>query len=272
MKLIKADDLLSLQRGETVTKRNLFDLIQFSKVEGSPYWQGSHSRIGNTPQQGINWIGDPPRVRAVIIKTKQGAYEEDGWKGIEHNEYSYSFKAARGVISYTEKANAVLINQPQFLYPVLHFTECSEGWRFEGEFQVTEIADKHVTLRRDRTALTSSVDLQAESQYIEGGRKYVTHLMAERNKAVTDEVKRNTVSVCDICNQEFKDIYGVDYIEAHHKVPISTYTGVHRIKPSDFVLLCPNCHKAVHIFMNKQGVDYDQIRRELQKKMKLRSH
>ncbi|MBT7326600.1 MAG: restriction endonuclease, partial [Anaerolineae bacterium] len=79
MELQKVRDIFSLSRGDKIPKRNLFDLIQFSKVEDSPYWSGKNSIIGNTPQQGINWVGKPPEVQAVIIKTREGAYENDGW-------------------------------------------------------------------------------------------------------------------------------------------------------------------------------------------------
>ena len=57
MELKKTLDLFSLSTGDLVTKRNLYDLVQFSKVEASPYWSGTEGIIGNTPQQGINWVG-----------------------------------------------------------------------------------------------------------------------------------------------------------------------------------------------------------------------
>jgi putative restriction endonuclease len=96
MELKKADDLFPISRGEEISKRNLFDLIQFSKVVGSSYWSGSASIIGNTPQHGINWIGLPPEVRAVIIKTRPGSYETDGWADDLRTSYRYSFKAKNG--------------------------------------------------------------------------------------------------------------------------------------------------------------------------------
>ena len=74
-----ADNLFSLEPGETMPRRLLYDMIQFSKQPGSAYWGGPESQIGNTPQQGINWIGRPPAVRGVIIKTKLGSYAGDGW-------------------------------------------------------------------------------------------------------------------------------------------------------------------------------------------------
>lgn len=148
MKLKKTCDLFSLSIGDIVTKRNLYDLVQFSKVEASPYWSGTDGIIGNTPQQGINWVGQPPDVQAVIIKTRLGSYSDDGWSSDGKNSYHYSFKARNGKISHTEKANEVLVKQPQHLYPILLFTEHKDGWCFEGSFSVSEIEDKFVVLHR----------------------------------------------------------------------------------------------------------------------------
>ncbi len=153
MQLNKPSDLLALSIGETVTKRNLFDLIQFSKVEGSPCWEGRSWLIGNTPQQGINWVGTLPDCRAVLIKAKQGSYENDGWMDNSRNSYRYSFKAHDGKISYTEKANRVLVDQPDYRYPVLLFAEAAGRWTYEGHFSVSGIKDEFVVLERTPTPL-----------------------------------------------------------------------------------------------------------------------
>lgn len=153
MQLKKPSDLLELTTGETVTKRNLFDLIQLSKVEGSPYWEGPGWLIGNTPQQGINWVGTFPDCRAVLIKAKHGSYENDGWAENNKNSYHYSFKARDGKISYTEKANSVLVDQPDYRYPILLFTETDGRWTYEGHFSVSGIKDDHVILERNPASL-----------------------------------------------------------------------------------------------------------------------
>ena len=177
MVLSKPQDLFSLSSGDTVTKRNLFDLIQFSKVESSPYWAGHEFAIGNTPQQGINWVGQLPVVKAVIIKTRPGSYEEDGWTDESKTTYHYSFKARNSKISYKEKANQVLINQPQHLYPILLFTDKKDVWYFEGAFSVSEIEDTYVVLRRGVARTTNITSDQDEAIYQEGERRYVTHLL-----------------------------------------------------------------------------------------------
>jgi len=263
MELKKPQDIFLLSAGDVVTKRNLFDLIQYSKVTESQYWGGEDVQIKNTPQQGINWVGEPPHNHAVIIKTRPGSYKEDGWANEGKTAYHYSFKAKGGEVSYSEKANAVLINQPQYQYPVLLFTESNESWTYEGSFSVSEIESKHVVLERGYGFAPEQAPPQEEALYQEGGRKYVTHLMAERSKGVVKALKANSAAVCDICSTNFTKRYGVEYIEAHHKIPIATYSSTYVVKVDDFALLCPNCHRAVHIYMKKDGLEYPQIKEKL---------
>ncbi len=148
MKLTKPASLLKLTGGEIVSKRNLFDLIQYSKVEGSDYWEGQEYIIGNTPQQGINWVGVYPSPYAVIIKTRGGAYKLEGWLDSDEITFKYSFKARNGAVNVEEKANQVLIKQPEYGYPILLFIEHKKAWRYEGEFVVNAIEEEFVVLRR----------------------------------------------------------------------------------------------------------------------------
>ena len=258
------EDIFSLNPGDTVTKRNLFNLIQHSKIKDSKYWSGDENSIKNTPQQGINWIDDLPETKGVIIKTRSGSYEDDGWSDDEHTTYQYSFKARNNEISYTEKANQVLISQPQYQYPIFLFTESGDSWQYEGAFSVTTIENTYVVLAKHTHTYSNEIsDVYSEQQQYEGSRKYVTHLLAERNQSIVNEVKNNNDWICDICNMVFNDTYGVRYIEAHHKTPISTYSSKHIITADDFSLLCPNCHKAVHIYMKKDAIEYDDIQQLL---------
>lgn len=83
----RPQDIFELSSGDVVSKRHLYDLIQYSKVENSDFWGGPEYMIGNTPQQGINWIGLPPHVLGVIIKTRPGSYEHDGWADDKQSSY-----------------------------------------------------------------------------------------------------------------------------------------------------------------------------------------
>lgn len=271
MILQRPQDIFTISIGDTVTKRNLFDLIQYSKIEESQFWGGSEFSIANTPQQGINWIGAPPYIQGIIIKARPGSYEHDGWADQSRNAFRYSFKARNSIVSYRETANRVLIAQPQHSYPILLFTEQKAKWLYEGQFCVTEIADLYVVLERKGVSMTMAT-AQDEITYREGGRRYVTHLLAERSRGLIDLLKAISSSTCDICDEDFASRYGVSYIEAHHKVPISTFTSECAVTPEDLALLCPNCHKAVHIYMKQNDSAYTEIKEMLQSRMhRLRS-
>lgn len=268
MILVKSEDLFRIREGESVTKRNLFDLIQYSKVEKSSYWSGQDFRIGNTPQQGINWLGVAPRVMAAIIKTRPGSYEQDGWND-DRTAYRYSFKARNGVVSYNETANSILIAQPQHGYPILLFIEHGSNWICEGQFAVSEIEERYVILRRYAASAQFAGTTQEEAAFPEGGRRYVIHLMVERSRDVIAYLKSSASFVCDVCEVDFEQRYGVRYIEAHHKIPIASFAGRRLVRPSDFALLCPNCHRSVHIYMKRSEDAYEQIRSALREKLGL---
>ncbi|MFM0019942.1 HNH endonuclease [Paraburkholderia azotifigens] len=253
--------LFRLEPGEQVSKRNLYDLIRLSKIKGSPFWSGDEFVIQNTPQQGINWIGNWPLVRGIIVKTRAGAYGHDGWANEEKSEFRYSFKARDGNINYKEKANATLIEQPRLLYPIFLFCDYLGSWQFEGRFSVTDIADEFVILAR--TSETVAYQLNDEIMFFEGGRKYVSHVMSERNRHIVSTLKGATDWKCDICESTFETQYGIRYIEAHHKIPISTYSSTQAVRQTDFALLCPNCHKAVHLYMQRDSLEYDEIKTRL---------
>ncbi len=72
---------------------------------------------------------------------------------------------------------------------------------------------------------------------------------------------------CDICNLNFEEMYGEPYIEAHHKIPLKNCDHEYEVKPEDLVLLCPNCHKAVHIYLQKSDADYSAIKMDLKRRI-----
>lgn len=157
----------------------------------------------------------------------------------------------------------MLVNQVIYNYPIFLFTESHTSWNFEGTFSVTDIENRHVVLMRGSGKPKTASFFQEDINYQEGDRRYASHLIIERNKAVVRTLKANSSLICDICSLNFIDQYGVNYIEAHHKISISTHSSTHTVRPEDFVLLCPNCHVAVHIYMRLEGLGYQQIKEKL---------
>ena len=98
---------------------------------------------------------------------------------------------------------------------------------------------------------------QAVNEYPEGSNEcrklLVTHYRYERDRQLSLCAKRlarkkhsHNLLVCEICKAIPEKKYGLDIIEAHHKTPLSKIKKTTKVMPTDFAMLCPDCHRAVH--------------------------
>ena len=96
-----------------------------------------------------------------------------------------------------------------------------------------------------------SLDLDKASSAAEGREILRTHYARERNPKLVAEAKarhlrRDPTNACQACGTSMRDIYGIDFIEAHHQHPIGESGAGRRTTSDEFDLLCPNCHRALH--------------------------
>lgn len=88
----------------------------------------------------------------------------------------------------------------------------------------------------------------------EGERKTELHKRIERDRALRSKkiaafIEENEKIFCELCHFNFLENYpflSTDIIEVHHIVPLATLTGATVVHLSDLMLLCSNCHFAVH--------------------------
>jgi hypothetical protein len=90
----------------------------------------------------------------------------------------------------------------------------------------------------------------------EGKKRVVAHALRERDKKIIEEKKKAFKKLsgriyCECCEFSPKDMYGYELeglIEVHHKVPLSECADdeVRVTTLDDLVLLCRNCHGAIH--------------------------
>lgn len=87
---------------------------------------------------------------------------------------------------------------------------------------------------------------------IEETRKYKMHRKLDRRAGVAQKVKEQLGTTCEACEMNFYETYGSigeNFIEAHHKIPISSLEeGSIRQYDilKDFAVLCSNCHRMIH--------------------------
>jgi predicted HNH restriction endonuclease len=88
----------------------------------------------------------------------------------------------------------------------------------------------------------------------EGERMAALHVSIERDKRLRDRKLLEFLEVhgrlrCELCSFNFKDSFPFlnrDVIEVHHIYPLSLLNSSTKIETRDLMLLCSNCHTAVH--------------------------
>lgn len=108
----------------------------------------------------------------------------------------------------------------------------------------------------EKDVLESIMELP-HRDYVEGRKRLVQHAKIERirNQALVKDAKRIFKKkgrlFCEVCTFDFENKYGKrgkDYIEAHHRKPISELDGTTtiRVTVADLAMVCSNCHRMLH--------------------------
>lgn len=82
-------------------------------------------------------------------------------------------------------------------------------------------------------------------------RKLIPHYIKERDGSVVRHAKEifkrmHGKLFCEVCGFDFNEVFGQDFIEAHHKVPLSKIDGPTETQISDLAMVCSNCHRMLH--------------------------
>jgi hypothetical protein len=104
----------------------------------------------------------------------------------------------------------------------------------------------------------------ADLVFSEGKPKRVTHLRYERSSKLRDfffEAKRSPF-LCDMCSLDVTLRYPwtTNLLEVHHLLPLASPLGIEerRTSLSELVGICPNCHKATHLYYKRWLDDQEQ--------------
>ncbi|MFP3391801.1 HNH endonuclease [Brevibacillus sp. SIMBA_040] len=93
-----------------------------------------------------------------------------------------------------------------------------------------------------------------DSEYEEGKEQLRLHKIRERDPRLIKEAKRRFKKkygelFCEACGINFEKIYGErgkDFIEGHHKKPVSEMNEGETTKVEDIGMMCSNCHRMIH--------------------------
>ena len=90
---------------------------------------------------------------------------------------------------------------------------------------------------------------------VEGTLQLKSHYRRERSRKLIAQkkeqyIKLNGLLRCEICGLSFVKIYpkslGEEFIEVHHKTPLSQIENTVKTILDDLLLVCANCHRMIH--------------------------
>lgn len=105
----------------------------------------------------------------------------------------------------------------------------------------------------DEETIAEILDLDIIEGF-EGKEQLKLHIKKERNPRLMKKFKqlfalKDKYLHCEICNFSFYEMYGdigINFIEGHHKYPISELKSETKIKSTDVLMVCSNCHRIIH--------------------------
>lgn len=105
--------------------------------------------------------------------------------------------------------------------------------------------------------LSRAQQTQQEIEVREGATKLVTLTKRERSRTLRVLALANRGTVCEICGFDFAETYGEyarNCVEVHH---LEALAGANRKGVTtalvDVIVVCPNCHRAIHQFKDPSG-------------------
>ncbi len=108
------------------------------------------------------------------------------------------------------------------------------------------------------------VDLNSDDAETKEGKLILQkHWRAERDRKIVQlkkaEAIRNGQLHCECCEFSFQTKFQKDFIECHHIVPIGS-KGERKTKLEDLALVCPNCHRMLHLKFEGKYLSIDELR------------
>ena len=95
--------------------------------------------------------------------------------------------------------------------------------------------------------ITSIIEISTAT---EGKKKFIYAPVYERKPQNRDACIKHNGATCKVCGFNFEKRYGIlgaDFIEVHHKIPLSSLSEEIEINPvEDLIPVCSNCHRMLH--------------------------
>lgn len=198
---------------------------------------------------------------------------------LEENRENHKYGRRVKLIAKTDVLNAIPVSTT--LWKDVNFQGISQGNACEianisnianYDILLQDIWEKFVPFFRadyiSSTNFTESIEAEIENtdstiSVMEGKLRLVTHFARERDRNIIRAKKKQALQSgnlnCEICQFSFIDKFGVEFIECHHKTPISQ-SGVTETTLNDLGLVCANCHRMLHKKFNGNFLTMEELK------------
>jgi len=221
--------------------------------------------------RGHKYIAGRARFGEQINLTIEEAWNKYGERnGVPSlSEFRNKVKALfKDDFSHGSKLNCLILNNADWLQEPDYYFVSSEffppnilGAKYYSDSEISIVA-------KNFGLYNNQITNYGDRKFLENSIKMSKHKSRERDANLVKLVKSSRSWECEICGIFFEDRYGIAYIEAHHKVPLNHLDSIVFSGVNDIALLCPNCHKAVHKYMEEyQAKPYEQVREELSSRL-----
>lgn len=175
--------------------------------------------------------------QAEIMRMKIPEFQESFSSSVPEIEISGRLNYRNGHVYHIEYDSMNLPSEEDLIKDLHRMIDAYETLFFRGgrdsdNFSVSEQKDEEVTIE-------------------ETFRKKVHYSNERPNSSQIKKIKKKLGYICQGCDFNFEGFYGglgKEYIEAHHRIPISELKKgeSRKITDKDFAVLCANCHRMIH--------------------------
>lgn len=201
------------------------------------------------PEQRIRLGTEKGRHQPYVSWTAKWYDEQYNIKKKQFSVQKFGNEGARALAlkATTENHNSV----PRVF--TVHDPHQDDIWRTELRADV----EAQASVNSDPYSKNESLQEVVQSSYpfgFEGERKFALHVSIERNRKLRDQRVAEFLTeygklFCELCSFRFLERYPFltsDIIEVHHITPLAKLSSATKTKTSDLMLLCSNCHTAIH--------------------------
>lgn len=204
--------------------------------------------LSTDPEKRIKRVSEPGKLQPYVH-----------WRATWHDANYHRKTASFSVVKFGESEarrmalEAARANHnpvpKQYLIPDAYAVE---RWRTLSRDEVEQSASKN-NYSGQRQHADPAVNDSDPFGY-EGARRFQLHKSIERDCALRNAKVAQFLAIngrlyCELCRFSFRANYPFlqkDLIEVHHVTPLSQLSSTTRVEAKDLVLLCSNCHTAIH--------------------------